>query len=133
LGLKASNLKRCSLSLTIEEQSVDDVVVLKISGRIILGRDCQQVEWKVEDLAREKKTKIVLDLSGCDHVDSSGVGIIITCYGKAKKSGGELRLAGVTGNVERILKAVNLERIFQFYPTAAAAAEGFSVSRFGLE
>jgi len=121
------------LSLTIEEQSVDDVVVLKISGRIILGRDCQQVEWKVEDLAREKKTKIVLDLSGCDHVDSSGVGIIIMCYGKAKKSGGELRLAGVTGNVERILKAVNLERIFQFYPTAAAAAEGFSVSRFGLE
>jgi len=121
------------LSLTIEEQSVDDVVVLKISGRIILGRDCQQVEWKVEDLAREKKTKIVLDLSGCDHVDSSGVGIIIMCYGEAKKSGGELRLAGVTGNVERILKAVNLERIFQFYPTAAAAAEGFSVSRFGLE
>ena len=117
------------MSLTIEEQSIDDVVVLKISGRIILGRDCRQVEWKVEDLAREQKTKIVLDLSGCDHVDSSGVGIIMMCYGKARKSGGDLRLAGVSGNVERILKAVNLERIFQFYPTAAAAAERFSVSR----
>ena len=117
------------MSLAIEEQSVDDVVVLKISGRIILGRDCQQVEWKVEDLTREKKkTKIVLDLSGCDHVDSSGVGIIMMCYGKARKSGGELRLAGVTANVERVLRAVSLERIFQFYPTAAAAAEGFSAS-----
>ena len=116
------------MSLTIEEQSIDDVVVLKISGRIILGRDCQQVEWKVEDLAREKKTKIVLDLSGCDHVDSSGVGIIMMCYGKARKSGGDLRLAGVTGNVERTLKTVNLERIFQFYPTATTAAQGFSIS-----
>jgi anti-sigma B factor antagonist len=114
--------------LTIREQSVDDVVVLKISGRITLGRDCQQVEWKVEDLVREEKTKIVLDLSGVDHVDSSGVGIIMMCYGKAKKSGGDLRLAGVTQNVERTLKAVNLERIFQFYPTSAAAVEGFSLS-----
>ena len=117
------------MSFTIQEQSVDDVVVLKISGRITLGRNCQQVEWKVEDLLGGEKTKIVLDLSDVDHLDSSGVGIIMMCYGKAKKSGGELRLAGVTGNVERILKAVNLERIFQFYPTAAAAAERFSVSR----
>ena len=116
------------MSLTIQEQSVDDVVVLKISGRITLGRDCQQVEWKVEDLVRETKTKIVLDLSGVDHMDSSGVGIIMMCYGKAKKSGGDLRLAGVTGNVERTLRAVSLDRIFQIYPTAAAAAEGFSIS-----
>ena len=116
------------MSLAIEEQSVNDVVVLKISGRITLGRDCQQVEWKVEDLVREKKTKIVLDLSGVDHVDSSGVGIIMMSYGKARKSGGDLRLAGVTGSVERILRTVSLDRIFHFYLTAAAAAEGFSVS-----
>ena len=116
------------MSFTIQEQSVDDVVVLKISGRITLGRNCQQVEWKVEDLLGGEKTKIVLDLSDVDHLDSSGVGIIMMCYGKAKKSGGELRLAGVTGNVERTLKAVNLERIFQFYPTAAAAVQAFSIS-----
>ena len=116
------------MSLAIEEQSVNDVVVLKISGRIALGRDCQQLEWKVEDLAREKKTRIVLDLSAVDHVDSSGVGIIMMSYGKARKSGGDLRLAGVTGNVERILRSVNLDRIFKFYLTAAAAAEGFSLS-----
>jgi anti-sigma B factor antagonist len=118
------------LSLFIKEQSVDDVVVLEISGRMTLGRDCQQMEWKLEDLMREKRTKIVLDLSGVDHVDSSGVGIIMMCYGKAKKSGGDLRLAGVTGNVERVLRTVSLERIFQFYPTAAAA-EAFSVSAQG--
>jgi anti-sigma B factor antagonist len=116
------------VSLAIKEQSIDDVVVLSISGRITLGRDCQQVEWKVEDLLEEKKTKIVLDLSAVDHVDSSGIGIIMMCYGKAKKVGGDLRLAGVSGNVERILRAVSLERIFHFYPTATAAAEGFSVS-----
>lgn len=116
------------VSLSIQEEPVDDVVVVKISGRIALGRDCQQVEWKVEDLVREGKTKIVLDLSGVEHLDSSGVGILMMCYSKAKKSGGDLRLAGVTGNVERTLKAVNLERIFQFYPTATTAAQGFSIS-----
>jgi anti-sigma B factor antagonist len=116
------------VSLAIKEQSVDDVVVLEISGRITLGRDCQQVEWKVEDLLKEKKAKIVLDLSAVDHMDSSGVGIIMMSYAKAKKVGGNLRLAGISGNVERILTAASLERIFHFYPTAAAAAEGFSVS-----
>ncbi len=121
------------MSLVIQPQSVGDVVVLKISGRIILGRDCQQVEWKVEDLVREKKTQLVLDLSAVEHVDSAGVGIIMMCYGKAKKSGGDLRLAGVTGNVEKILKTVSLDRIFQFYPTAEAAAESFGLQQSGRD
>ena len=116
------------MSLAIQSQSVGDAVVLKISGRITLGRDCQQVEWKVEDLVREKRSKLVLDLSAVEHVDSAGVGIIMMCYGKAKKSGGNLRLAGVTGNVEKILRTVSLDRIFRFYPTAEAAAESFAIS-----
>jgi hypothetical protein len=58
-------------------------MVLQITGRITLGRDCQQLEWKVEDLVQEKKAKIVLDLAGVDHVDSgnrNGFGPALQLY-----------------------------------------------------
>jgi anti-sigma B factor antagonist len=126
--MNPKSLKECSMSLLlIRERSVSDVVVLEISGRLTIGRDCQQVEWRVEDLVREKKTKLVLDLSGVGHVDGAGIGIIIMCYSKAKRSGGRLRLAGING-LEEIFRSADLNRIFQFYPTAEAAAESFAIS-----
>ena len=72
-----------------------DIVVLEITGRITIGRECKQLEWAVETQVREKKEKkIIFDLGGVTHMDSTGVGIIVMSAGVVKEAGGELRLAG---------------------------------------
>lgn len=113
------------MPLTIEQKLIDDVAVLQIAGWITLGRDCQQLEWKVKDLIQKKQARIVLDLSGVDHIDSAGIGLIVMCHGKAREAGGDVRLAGVKGGVEKLLRMVNLDRVVEFYPTADAAARSF--------
>jgi anti-sigma B factor antagonist len=102
-----------------------DIVVLEISGKITIGRDCQHLEWTVEGLVREQQKKIIFDLTGVSHIDSTGIGIIVMSAGEVKEAGGELRLAGVNAHVEHILKMTNIDKVVTWSPTVTEAAVGF--------
>lgn len=110
-----------------------NIVVVEIVGRITLGGESQQIEWLVADLVSENQTKIVFDISGVTYVDSTGVGIIIMCFGKLKKAGGELRLAAAKRAVEDVLKMTKVDSIVGLYPTTAAALESFRAGRLKAE
>jgi anti-anti-sigma factor len=113
----------------IERTQIEpDIVVLQISGRLTLGRECQYVEWAIDELVRDGRKKVVFDLSGLTYIDSAGVGIIVMCCGKMQAAGGELRLADLQPKVVEVMKVTKLDRIYTFYPTAAGAAENFDIS-----
>jgi anti-sigma B factor antagonist len=105
-----------------------DIVVVEAAGRIVFGPECQQFEWLVSDLLREGKKRIIFDLSRVSHIDSTGVGIVVLCSGKVTAEGGELRVAGATGLVDRILRISKVHSIVALHPTIAAAVEGFAGS-----
>jgi len=102
-----------------------DVEVVAVSGKIILGRECQRVEWLIDELIRDGQKKVVFDLSGLTHIDSTGVGIIVTCCGRMTAAGGELRLAALQPRILEILHIAKLDRVLSFYPSAETAAERF--------
>lgn len=108
--------------LSIEQKRMgSDVVVLTMTGRITLGRDAQQVEWDVKKLLEANEKKIIFDLAGVEHIDSTGVGIIVMCTGKLKNAGGELRLAGTRPQIENIFKLTSLDSILHLYSDVTAA------------
>jgi anti-anti-sigma factor len=107
------------------KQLPPDIVVLEITGRITIGRECKQLEWATDSLVREKQQKkIIFDLSGVTHIDSTGIGIIVMSAGQVKQAGGELRLAGANKHVEQVLKLTSVEKLVSSYPTLAEAASG---------
>jgi anti-sigma B factor antagonist len=108
-----------------EKRDHPGVVVLEMAGRICMGRDCQEVEWRLNDLLKKEETKVIFDMSQVQLVDSTGIGILVTCYGRLRKAGGELRLAGVQGKVREVLTMTNVDKIIHVFPDAAAAAQGF--------
>ena len=114
------------MPLTIQTRHVEpDIVVLELLGRITMGNDCRQVEWTTKKLLDESRKKVIFDLTGITHVDSTGIGIIVTVAGQMKKAGGELRVAGANQHVEQILRMTAVDRIVGLHPTAGAAAAGF--------
>lgn len=103
-----------------------DIVVLEITGRITIGRECKQLEWAADTLVREKKEKkIIFDLSGVTHMDSTGVGIIVMSAGMVKQAGGELRLAGANKHIESVLKITSMDKLVSWNPTVTEAAAAF--------
>jgi anti-anti-sigma factor len=61
-------------------------------------------------------------------LDSTGVGIIVMCYAKVRKAGGDLHIAGANGMFEETLKMTNVDKIMPFYPSLAEAARNFRTS-----
>jgi anti-anti-sigma factor len=108
--------------LAIRKESVlPDVTVLYLAGRIAMGRPCLDIEAHVDDLIREKKPRLVLDLSEIHRVDSTGFGTIVMCAGKLKKVGGVLHVAGAKGIVQEIANTSNIPKIVPFYTTVEEA------------
>ena len=103
-----------------------DIVVLEITGRITIGRECKHLEWTADNLVREKQQKkVIFDLTGVTHIDSTGIGIIVMSAGQLKEAGGELRLAGANQHVEHVLKLTSVDKLVAWNPTVTEAAAGF--------
>ena len=112
--------------LTLQTRKVEpDIVVVEVAGRITIGRDCKQLEWKTAELLKEQARKVVFDLDQVTHVDSTGIGVIMFCAGQLKQAGGELRVASAKGHVQEVFKITNVDAIVAMDPTAAVAVEKF--------
>jgi anti-anti-sigma factor len=112
--------------LAIQTKQVHpDIVVLETAGRITIGRDCKQLEWATENLVRDQKKKIIFDLSGVTHIDSTGIGILVMSAGQLKNAGGELRVAGAKGHVDQVLRLTNVHQLVGLHPTTVEAALDF--------
>ena len=106
------------------KQMQPDIIVLELTGRITLGRQCKQLEWAVDNLVGEGQKKVILDFSGVTSLDSTGIGIIVMCAGKLKQAGGKLRVCA-QGHVEEVLRLTSVDKVVDLHPDVAAAAVGF--------
>jgi anti-sigma B factor antagonist len=79
----------------------------------------------VSRLLREGRKHIVLNLTGLQYLDSSGIGELARIYVMVVKSGGEMKVVGLSRNVEEVLKITHLYQVFPEFPDEEAALESF--------
>jgi len=101
------------------------VVVLEVTGRISMGNDCAEIEKQVKGHIDRDEKRVIFDLTGVNHIDSSVVGQIVKCHSTLKRSGGALRLAGVSTMVYGVLQMTHVDRVIEIYPTALDASLNF--------
>ena len=113
------------MSLTIQHKQITPATrLITINGKLLLGPGCVELEALVPQLVDAGARNLVFDLSGVTRIDSTGIGRFIDTYGKLRKSGGQMRLAGVGGAVRDSFRLTRLDTVFSFYPSVAAACEG---------
>ena len=98
--------------------------VITIRGRLMLGKECTELGELVLRLVEGGRGNLIFDLSGVSQIDSTGIGRFIDTYGRVKKAGGSMRLAGASGAVRDSFRITRLDTVFAFYPTVEAASEG---------
>ncbi len=79
----------------------------------------------VTRLLSEGRKHIVLNLSGLQYVDSSGIGELARIYVMVLKSGGEMKVVGLSRNIEDILKVTHLYQVFAEFPDEESALQSF--------
>ena len=93
--------------------SEDGILTLKLTGEIDHHSAVGLREEADRLIYLEHPKKLLLDLSGIDFMDSSGLGFIMGRYALVSKLWGTLALLNPNARVSRILSLSALERIIK--------------------
>lgn len=112
--------------MKINEKTVNGVVVLELSGKIMGGPDATLLNDKLHDLIEKGQTKIIADLQNVNWMNSSGLGILIGGLTTMRNSGGDLKLANITDRIQSLLMITKLLTVFESFDTIDKAVASFS-------
>lgn len=101
-----------------------NVVVFRLSGKIMGGDDSDKFHSTIKDYISRKMANVVLDLSGVEWVNSVGLGMLIAGQVSVRNAGGRLVLANID-SIENILMITQLIRVFEHFDTTAEALATF--------
>jgi anti-sigma B factor antagonist len=104
---------------------VQGVAIVDISGQLRLGEGTGKLRDTVQQLVRDGYTKILLNLNGVVHIDSSGIGELMSNYTTLRNQGGELKLMNLNKNVRNLLQVTRLYTVFDVHDDQASALSAF--------
>jgi anti-sigma B factor antagonist len=116
------------MPLKIASREMDDVVVLVLEGRIVLGEETTGLRDKVKTVLGEGRKKIVLDLQNVTMIDSSGLGAMVSVHSSAKAAGATLRLCNLGTRTNELLQMTRLLTVFEVSGSATDAVMAMSKS-----
>jgi len=70
---------------------------------------------EVLKLVKAGKKNLIIDLSGVNFVDSSGLGALVSVLRAITSEGGDICLCGLKPNIQTMLELTRLNRIFEVY------------------
>ena len=105
---------------------VEDIAIIKVDLITATLRDSQAL-WDTMDLESifEKK-KIVIDLSGCNFVDSTFIGMIVKIFRHVKEYAATLKLVFPQITDLDSFRVIGITKIMDCYNTVPNALESFN-------
>lgn len=110
--------------MELAENATDRYVVIAPTGHFNLV-SAPSTKAHIDALVAAGQTRIVVDLSGVDYIDSSGLGALIGALKSARQASGDLRVAAAGEQVKAVLALTNIDRILAPFDTVEAAAHGW--------
>jgi anti-sigma B factor antagonist len=104
-----------------EREMAPDITVVELAGTLELGRETQRIETLVDDLVKRGSTRVIFDMKGVEHMDSTGLGMLALASGKLRESGGSLAIVAPGGRVLELLTLTQINLIVKVCPTVEAA------------
>lgn len=113
-------------NLKITERRNDLVVILDLEGNIKLGDGAADLRQALRLLVEKGERKILLNMAGVSHIDSSGLGELVSSYTTLHKAGGELKLFHLSDKVHELMTMTKLLTVFDVFDSEDEALQSFT-------
>jgi stage II sporulation protein AA (anti-sigma F factor antagonist) len=94
------------------------VAVVRVLGELDLAT-CERIEEAFTSAA--SAPRVIVDLTGCTFLDSSGVRVLVTAHRDASTVGGGVELVASDPNILRVLEITSLNTVLTVHSTLEAA------------
>lgn len=96
--------------LNIQTEEKDGLIKASIEGRID-NEGTQAFQDNLDSILEMSGKKIILDLSGLEFINSSGIGKLLIFYKKARHSGTETEIQGISEELFSLFRAIRLDKL----------------------
>lgn len=104
--------------MRLVKKSLGDVVLLQVSGSITYT-DTSTLKSQLHRLAKEGKTKIIVDVSQMDSLNSQALASFLSGYKSLKE--GTIAFAGANQHVAKVFHVARLDELFPMFDTVEEA------------
>jgi anti-sigma B factor antagonist len=111
-------------NFSIRIRQARGVSLVDVSGRLT-SFETGALRDSISTLLKQGHKDIVLNLSGLQYLDSSGIGELARVYVSVVKQNGQMKAVGLSTKVEEILKITRLYHVFPEFPDEEAALRSF--------
>jgi anti-sigma B factor antagonist len=113
-------------TLTITERKINNVLILDLEGKIVLGNGCSEFHEAVRLLVERGEKRILLNMANISYVDSSGLGELVSSFTTFDKNAGVIKLLHLSEKVNQLMILTKLLTIFDVYSNETEAVESFT-------
>ncbi len=112
------------MQLRMSTRSMQGVVVVDCSGRLVFGEESASLRNNVKELLAQSPN-VVLNLREVNFIDSGGLGTLVSLYTSARNAGGAMKLARLSQRVGDLLQITKLLTVFEVFEDEETAAKSF--------
>ncbi|TAM79818.1 MAG: anti-sigma factor antagonist [Acidobacteria bacterium] len=112
--------------MTFNEENVEGIIVLAIGGKINTEAS-ESFSKKMTSLIENGARQMLLDLSGVDYINSSGLRALLAAAKKMADLGGKMALADVAELIYRVLEVSGCTSHIRVYHSREEALKSLKV------
>jgi anti-sigma B factor antagonist len=110
------------VELKVSCRSQGDHTIMSVAGEIDLYTAPRLHGELATALAGGVAVQIIVDMSGVEFCDSTGMNVLLAAQRRARDGGGDLQLAGPRPAVRKVLQLTGLESVFTVLDDTATMA-----------
>ena len=99
------------VELKVTTRSQGDHTVVSVAGEIDLYT-APRLQSELMTALSRSPVRLIVDMSGVEFCDSTGINVLLAAHRQARERGGELQLAGPGSATRKVLQVTGLETVF---------------------
>ena len=111
------------MNFEYKTESKEAYALIHLSGVLIAPNQTTELLEDVSELVAEGSLNIIVDLSGIETMNSTGLNMLITILTKARNAGGEAIVANLPDKVKELMVITKLNTVFSVAESLDAAVE----------
>ena len=106
---------------------VNDLAIEIVNLSRATYKEASQLKKNLDDLIKDNQKKIIVDISQCEFIDSTFLGVLVLSLKSSAKIGGDIRLVRPDEVVKTLMEKAGTLNVFNLYDSIDEAIKSFEI------
>jgi anti-sigma B factor antagonist len=117
------------MALEIQQHEREGIIIFELKGRITAGPEATSLRDHVTAASQAGNKNFILNLSGVDYIDSTGLGALVICATSLRKNEGNVKLLNLNRRHIELLVMTKLATVFEIFSDEQDAVSSYYPDR----